>query len=272
MLRQRVSSGAASATCPGAASTTVLLPPRTSRQHAAVCRAQGGRSPRSTVSEASNKQQQQQPKRPSALSQTSQPRPISPEQLQQHNNQQQPSQSQHHDNSPQQQQPSKSGGGKQQGQAWWRERRRQAQRAAGMTKLEEVMRDTPGLNRLVDGTLILGDAVMVLATEVRARGVCWGCGGLGVCGDVNAMRFLYCLAAARPSCSTPPSPLPHPRTHTPAHAHCTKPPSTAQAASERVPVNEVPYLAAVAVVSWVFAGAVLGDYKGEQDPDANPLR
>ncbi|KAI8474853.1 MAG: hypothetical protein J3K34DRAFT_406794 [Monoraphidium minutum] len=77
-----------------------------------------------------------------------------------------------------------------------------------MTELEEFMRETPGLNRLVDGTLILGDAVMVLAT---------------------------------------------------------------QAASERVPLGEAPYLAAVAALSWVLAGAVMGDYKAEPGPDDNPL-
>ncbi|KIZ01536.1 hypothetical protein MNEG_6425 [Monoraphidium neglectum] len=105
----------------------------------------------------------------------------------------------------QQQRPAKQQGP---GQAWWHERRRQQQRASGMTQLEEFMRDTPGLNRLVDGTLILGDAVMVLATEV---------------------------------------------------------------ASERVPVGELPYLAAIAVFSWILAGAALGDYKAVPDPDDNPL-
>jgi hypothetical protein len=85
----------------------------------------------------------------------------------------------------QQQQQQKTG----QGQAWWRERRRAAQRAAGMTKLEEMMRDTPGLNRLVDGTLILGDVVMVVATEVRPVG-----------GRAGRAR-LPAVAAAAASCS-----------------------------------------------------------------------
>jgi hypothetical protein len=37
-------------------------------------------------------------------------------------------------------------------------------------------------------------------------------------------------------------------------------------------MNEAPYLAAVAVAGWVLAGAALGDYRGEPDPDENPLR
>jgi hypothetical protein len=43
-------------------------------------------------------------------------------------------------------------------------------------------------------------------------------------------------------------------------------------ASERVPVGELPYLAAIAVFSWILAGAALGDYKAVPDPDDNPLR
>jgi hypothetical protein len=54
-----------------------------------------------------------------------------------------------------------------------------------------------GFNRFQDGILILGDAVMVLATELS---------------------------------------------------------------SERLPLEQLPYLGGVAVASWVFAGAVLGDY------------
>jgi hypothetical protein len=65
-----------------------------------------------------------------------------------------------------------------------------------------------GFNRFLDGTLILGDAVMVLATE----------------------------------CS-----------------------------SERLPLEQLPALGGVAVLSWVLAGAILGDYTAEPDPDANPL-
>jgi hypothetical protein len=78
-----------------------------------------------------------------------------------------------------------------------------------MTKLEEVMRDTPVLDRFVDGALVLGDIVMVVATEV---------------------------------------------------------------ASDRVPGPSLACLAGVAAASWVLAGAALGDYKAEPDPDANPLR
>jgi hypothetical protein len=38
-----------------------------------------------------------------------------------------------------------------------------------MSELEALMRRTPGLNRFLDGTLILGDAVMVLATEASSE-------------------------------------------------------------------------------------------------------
>lgn len=158
------------------------------------CVMRSGRSPRSTVSERSEKVRQQQ-KQPSAHAQS-----------QQATSSDEHSQRQQQEKEQQQQQQSQSQ--EQQGKSWWQERRRQQQRAAGMTQLEEMMRDTPGLNRLVDGYMILGDAVMVLATEV---------------------------------------------------------------ASERVPLNEMPYLAGVAVFSWILAGAVLGDYKNEPDPDANPL-
>ncbi|GBF97375.1 hypothetical protein Rsub_11022 [Raphidocelis subcapitata] len=183
--------GVASAARRPAAAPRLAAPHRPQRPLAARCSAQGGRSPRSTMSEAGEKgrQQQQQAHTPRAAAGGH----AEPEQGQQQ---------------PQQQPQEQRKAGQGQGQAWWRERRRQAQRAAGMTKLEELMRDTPGLNRLVDGTLILGDVVMVVATEV---------------------------------------------------------------ASERVPLDTMPYLAGVAACSWVLAGAVLGDYKGEPDPDANPL-
>jgi hypothetical protein len=157
-MQQRSSCPGAAAGRSGAAAMQHSRPLATrSRPLTAVCRAQNGRSPRSTVSEASDKARQQQLKRPSALAEARQPRPASPD-AQQHDEDAAQQQQQQ-----QQQQQSSKG----QGQAWWRERRREAQRAAGMTRWEEVMRDTPGLNRLVDGTLILGDAVMVLATEVR---------------------------------------------------------------------------------------------------------
>jgi hypothetical protein len=35
-----------------------------------------------------------------------------------------------------------------------------------MSRVEAFMRSTPGFNRFVDGTLIMGDVVMVLATQV----------------------------------------------------------------------------------------------------------
>ena len=35
-----------------------------------------------------------------------------------------------------------------------------------MSRVEAFMRSTPGFNRFVDGTLLLGDVVMVLATQV----------------------------------------------------------------------------------------------------------
>lgn len=69
-----------------------------------------------------------------------------------------------------------------------------------VSQLEAFIRDTPVLNRFLDGTLILGDAVMLVATE---------------------------------------------------------------ASSERLPVEQIPALAAVAVGSWVIAGAILGDYTME---------
>lgn len=69
-----------------------------------------------------------------------------------------------------------------------------------VSQLEAFVRDTPVLNRFLDGTLILGDAVMLIATE---------------------------------------------------------------ASSERVPTEQIPALAAVAVGSWIIAGAVLGDYAME---------
>lgn len=65
-----------------------------------------------------------------------------------------------------------------------------------------------GFNRFQDGILILGDAVMVLATELS---------------------------------------------------------------SERIALEQIPALGGVAVASWVIAGAILGDYTQEPDPDANPL-
>lgn len=37
------------------------------------------------------------------------------------------------------------------------------------------------------------------------------------------------------------------------------------------PADQVPALASVAVISWVAAGAVLGDYAMLRDPDENPL-
>ncbi|KAF8058043.1 hypothetical protein HT031_005703 [Scenedesmus sp. PABB004] len=77
-----------------------------------------------------------------------------------------------------------------------------------MSGLEDFVRRTPGLNRFLDGTLLLGDAVMVLATE---------------------------------------------------------------ASSERLPIEQVPALATVAIGSWVAAAALLGDYAMEPDPDSNPL-
>jgi hypothetical protein len=44
-----------------------------------------------------------------------------------------------------------------------------------------------------------------------------------------------------------------------------------QVSSERVPFEELPYLATVAMSSWVLAGALLGDYMMVPDPDENPL-
>jgi hypothetical protein len=41
--------------------------------------------------------------------------------------------------------------------------------------------------------------------------------------------------------------------------------------SERLPLEQLPALASVAVLSWVVAGAALGDYMARPDPDANPL-
>lgn len=41
--------------------------------------------------------------------------------------------------------------------------------------------------------------------------------------------------------------------------------------SERLPLESIPALGGVAVASWVLAGAMLGDYANEPDPDANPL-
>eukprot|EP00775_Hariotina_reticulata_P005488 gene5488-5722_t len=76
------------------------------------------------------------------------------------------------------------------------------------SRLETFFRTTPGFNRFIDGTLMFGDAVMVLATEVS---------------------------------------------------------------SERLPFEQVPALASVAVGSWILAAAVLGDYAMEPDPDENPL-
>lgn len=69
-----------------------------------------------------------------------------------------------------------------------------------VSQLEAFVRNTPVLNRFLDGTLILGDAVMLVATE---------------------------------------------------------------ASSERLPVEQIPALAAVAVSSWIIAGAILGDYTME---------
>lgn len=69
-----------------------------------------------------------------------------------------------------------------------------------ISQLEQFMRETPVVNRFLDGTLILGDAVMLIATE---------------------------------------------------------------ASSERIPVEQIPALAGVAVTSWIIAGAALGDYAME---------
>lgn len=41
--------------------------------------------------------------------------------------------------------------------------------------------------------------------------------------------------------------------------------------SERIALEQIPALGGVAVLSWIVAGAVLGDYTAEPDPDANPL-
>ena len=179
-----------------------------------VALAQGGRSPRSTMSEggggggSGDKARQQRPERPTALSGAVQPRPESPaDQQQQQQQQQQP---------PPAASSSSGGGGKPgQGPAWWRERRRQQQRAAGMTPLEEWMRDTPPFDRLVDGTLILGDAVMVLATEVRESEE-----GLG-------RRRQQCTKARTEACPSPTATrhaarprslsLCHPNRHSPPH-------------------------------------------------------
>ncbi len=39
----------------------------------------------------------------------------------------------------------------------------------------------------------------------------------------------------------------------------------------RLPLDELPALAAVTTLSWLLSSAVLGTYKGEADPDENPL-
>jgi hypothetical protein len=44
-----------------------------------------------------------------------------------------------------------------------------------------------------------------------------------------------------------------------------------EVSSERLPLEQVPALASVAVGSWILAAAVLGDYAMEPDPDENPL-
>ncbi len=81
--------------------------------------------------------------------------------------------------------------------------------ANNMSRVEAFMRTTPPLNNFVDGKLLLGDAVMVLATE---------------------------------------------------------------AASERVPLDQMPQLAASLIIAWVLAGTFRGDYRAEEDPDNdNPL-
>ncbi|KAF6249838.1 hypothetical protein COO60DRAFT_1706334 [Scenedesmus sp. NREL 46B-D3] len=85
---------------------------------------------------------------------------------------------------------------------------RQRGKQQGISELESFIRKTPVANRFLDGLLILGDAVMLLATEMS---------------------------------------------------------------SERLPLEQVPALASVAVISWVAAGAVLGDYAMLRDPDENPL-
>lgn len=78
----------------------------------------------------------------------------------------------------------------------------------GISELETFIRNTPVANRFLDGILILGDAVMLLATEMS---------------------------------------------------------------SERLPLEQVPALASVAIISWIAAGAILGDYAMLRDPDENPL-
>lgn len=66
-----------------------------------------------------------------------------------------------------------------------------------------------------------------------------------------------------------------------AAAHITLPPSgrptpphqviATEVSSERLPLEQVPALAAVATGSWILAAALMGDYAMEPDPDENPL-
>lgn len=84
----------------------------------------------------------------------------------------------------------------------------QGDKQQGISGIETFIRNTPVANRFLDGLLILGDAVMLLATELS---------------------------------------------------------------SERIPLEQVPALASVAILSWIAAGAILGDYAMLRDPDENPL-
>lgn len=79
-------------------------------------------------------------------------------------------------------------------------------RHKNMSRVEVFMRTTPPLNMFVDYKLLLGDVVMVLATET---------------------------------------------------------------ASDRIPLDQMPQLTASLVAAWLFAGALRGDYRMEDDPDNN---
>lgn len=148
---------------------------------------QAGRSPRSTMSEGAEKRAAQA-KPPSAVASAAQQRPASPGDA--------PSSSSAEQQQAQQQQGQRPGAGS----PWWREQQRAKRRAAGMTPLEEYMRDTPGLDRFLDLPLMFGDIVMLLATEVR----------LILCQHLARSSIQSCSRGRSPP--TPPAPA-HPRAH-----------------------------------------------------------
>lgn len=54
-----------------------------------------------------------------------------------------------------------------------RNNRNQRGKQGGETRMEVFMRTTPGFNRFLDGPLIAGDVVMLLATEVSSERLSW---------------------------------------------------------------------------------------------------